>query len=99
MTMPFEPKRNTTIMKPSTMLAALLASALVASGCGGSSSPKKPAVQTAHPTAAPSNPDIGQAQAQVTEGAASAAPSTLKTSVTNPSTVQMARAQPGAVND
>jgi hypothetical protein len=64
--MRYAAKRNTTIMKPSTMLAALLATALVVSGCGTSSAPKKPAVQAAHPTAALSNPDIGQAQAQVT---------------------------------
>jgi hypothetical protein len=74
--MRYAPKRNTTIMKPSTMLAALLATALVVSGCGSSSPPKKPAVQAAHPTAAASNPDIGQAQAQVTAQKARPQPGT-----------------------
>ena len=86
-------------MKPSTMLVALLASALMVSGCGSSASPNKPSVQTAHPTAAPSNPDIGQAQAQVTEGTAPAAPSTPKASASHPSKVQKARVQPGTIND
>jgi ABC-type Fe3+-hydroxamate transport system substrate-binding protein len=89
MTMRFEPKRNTT-----TMLAALLGVALVLSGCGSSSSPKKPAVQAAHPTASLSNPDIGAAQAQVTAGAASAAPSTSK-AVSPASKAQNA----GTIND
>ncbi len=96
--MPFESQRNTKIMKPSAILVALLASALTVVGCG-SSSPTKSQVQAAHPTASASNPDIGQAQAQVSVGAAPAATSTPNATVSHPSSAQKARPQPGSIND